>query len=412
MRISSLSMNQSPLAKMLRTQERVSQAMEKISSGKRYLLPSDSPIETNRIQLLKNNTQVINAYQTNNALAENQLSGVEDSLQNISDTLRRINDLKTQAANGTLQQSQRKAIATEIKAHLDSLLSIANRQDSDGNYLFSGFRSDIKPYQLNAGSYQYQGDAGVRQLQVGTNTFVPISASGYDLFERVKDGNGIFHTTDGVTTNTGSGIISQGQVLDLSAFNNETYAINFALNASSQLVYSVTGSSSGQLIPALPGAIPADAPLYVDGQSIQFAGIEVDISGTPLAGDDFAVEPSSPQNIFDTLNKLVAALEMPTTTSVETAAFYNALDRQAGAFNGATENLLTELTQVGANLNIVDSERLVNDDLRTHNTKTLSLLEDLDVAEAVSKLTQEMSALEMAQLSYAKIQHLSLFNYL
>jgi len=43
---------------------------------------------------------------------------------------------------------------------------------------------------------------------------------------------------------------------------------------------------------------------------------------------------------------------------------------------------------------------------------TLSNVEDLDYAEAITQMNKEMLALEAAQSSFAKISQLNLFNYI
>jgi flagellar hook-associated protein 3 FlgL len=45
-------------------------------------------------------------------------------------------------------------------------------------------------------------------------------------------------------------------------------------------------------------------------------------------------------------------------------------------------------------------------------TTTLSAVEDLDYTKAITKMNQQMMALEAAQSSFAKISQLSLFNFI
>ena len=68
--------------------------------------------------------------------------------------------------------------------------------------------------------------------------------------------------------------------------------------------------------------------------------------------------------------------------------------------------------KVGARLNVIDSQKDTNQDLSFLATENLSRIEDLDLAEAITKLSQIRLSLEAAQQSYIKIQSLSLFNYL
>ena len=60
----------------------------------------------------------------------------------------------------------------------------------------------------------------------------------------------------------------------------------------------------------------------------------------------------------------------------------------------------------------VDSQRELNDSFDLQLQETLSEIQDLDYAEAISRLNLELTALQAAQQAYVKVQGLSLFNYL
>jgi flagellar hook-associated protein 3 FlgL len=60
----------------------------------------------------------------------------------------------------------------------------------------------------------------------------------------------------------------------------------------------------------------------------------------------------------------------------------------------------------------VENVQSTNADVRLATRASLSQLEDLDFAEAISQLTQETFILEAAQASFARISGLTLFNYL
>ncbi len=91
-------------------------------------------------------------------------------------------------------------------------------------------------------------------------------------------------------------------------------------NSASELAYTVVGATTGQIIPALPGAVPADAPAYVDGSTISFSGVEIAINGTPQVGDDFQVVPSGGETLFSTVQNIITALSSPDSTLKQQAA--------------------------------------------------------------------------------------------
>jgi flagellar hook-associated protein 3 FlgL len=67
---------------------------------------------------------------------------------------------------------------------------------------------------------------------------------------------------------------------------------------------------------------------------------------------------------------------------------------------------------VGARLNLVESFKNSSADVRLATQASLSALQDLDFAAAISRLSQETFILEAAQASFARVSGLTLFNFL
>ena len=70
------------------------------------------------------------------------------------------------------------------------------------------------------------------------------------------------------------------------------------------------------------------------------------------------------------------------------------------------------LAQIGTDMNVLDAQQTVLEETTLRLKTTLSNVEDLDYAEAITKMNKEMLALEAAQSSFAKISQLNLFNYI
>jgi flagellar hook-associated protein 3 FlgL len=67
---------------------------------------------------------------------------------------------------------------------------------------------------------------------------------------------------------------------------------------------------------------------------------------------------------------------------------------------------------IGTNLNVVDQQSSVIEDTTLNLKTTLSSIEDLDYASAITKMNQQMMSLEAAQSSFAKVSQLNLFNFI
>ena len=107
------------------------------------------------------------------------------------------------------------------------------------------------------------------------------------------------------------------------------------------------------------------------------------------------------QSIFETIDKLATDFENNTFSA------NSITDVQA-----AIDNVVNVRAKIGARLNALDTQRNVNDELTLQSQKTLSGIQDLDYAEAISRLNLQMVGLQASQQAFTRIQNLSLFNYL
>ena len=74
--------------------------------------------------------------------------------------------------------------------------------------------------------------------------------------------------------------------------------------------------------------------------------------------------------------------------------------------------MLKVRADVGARLKEVDTAQSTSDDLSLQYSKTLTGLEDLDYAKAISDLNLQQVYLQAAQQSFLKVTSLNLFDIL
>jgi flagellar hook-associated protein 3 FlgL len=221
------------------------------------------------------------------------------------------------------------------------------------------------------------------------------SDSGADVFMRVKNGNGAFVTQPAVA-NTGTGIISVGNVVNTALLTGHDYSITFT----SATTYDVTDTTTATPV--------SSGNAYVSGQAISFDGMQFEIKGAPAIGDTFTVTPSVNENIFKTVSDLIGALNTP----VAGANLSNSLLHSVNQLDNALNNVLNTRVTLGLRLNEVDALDAAGEDLGLQFKKTLSELQDTDYNKAISDLSQQQMSLQAAQQSFVKVTGLSLFNYL
>lgn len=401
MRISTLGFSLGSLSAMMTQQSALAKLQNQVALGHRVSSPADDPIAYVHIQELQRAQSESEQFAKNSTLAKNRLSIEEQAFVDTSNVMGRVRELVLQAGNvATLSDTDRRSISTELAARLDELQAIANRQDGNGEYLFAGYSTKTQPFTGGEGTpINYVADQGARQLQISSTQRIADSHNGFEVFVNIPEGNGTFVT--GVNmSNTGSGAIDIGSVVDRPSWVPDDYTITFT----SATTYEITDS-------ALPPN-PVQTGTYTSGSAITFNGVSVTVSGQPATGDSFQVNRSRSESIFDTVREVVGLLNQPAGNATANAKLTSTLRNSLQQLDQATDHFLGIRAQVGVRLATIDSVDASREAMQIDLKSTLSDLRDLDYADAMTKLNQQLVGLQAAQLSYSKISNLSLFNYL
>lgn len=111
------------------------------------------------------------------------------------------------------------------------------------------------------------------------------------------------------------------------------------------------------------------------------------------------------RSMFDSLENLITNLETPWGPG--SLADY---EQSFSDLKASLDNVNRVRASVGTRLNALDGLSNTGQDMKLQYETTLSGLQDLDYAEAISSLTRRQMQLEAAQASFAQISRLSLFN--
>ena len=399
MRLSSLQIFKQGISAITDQQNKLSFTQQQLATGKRVLTPSDDPAAATRILDITEDLKLLDQYARNGNMAQAQLSQEDVVLADVSTLLQRVRELVVQANNASQSPESRGSIGTEISARIDQLQALANTRDSNGEYIFAGFQADTQPF-TRQGGVSYNGDDGQRFLQLGSGSRVAVRDSGVDVFMSSFSGNGTFDVKPDVAN---SGTLVAGSSSVDGSFVRDNYTITFnQATPADPVTYQVTDGAA---------AVVAGGN-YVAGEAISFAGARIDFDGAPADGDVFGVTPSVKQDVFSTLQTIADQLNDAGGSAAEVAAINNGMGRALNNLDQAMDNILQVRADVGVRLNQVESQQAINETFNLQLQTTLSDVQDLDYAEAISRFNLELTALEAAQQSYVKMQSLSLFNYL
>lgn len=397
MRISSSGTFASGLAAMQRLQAALDQTQRQISSGRRILTPSDDPIASARSLEIRESIGRLEQFDRNANIAGNRLAQEESALGSVNNVLQRVRELALQANNATQSNESRRLIAIEMRQQLDQLVQIANQKDGNGSQLFAGNLESTTPVTRMGATYSYNGDQGQRLIQIGEGRQVADGDSGAAVFFNIRNGNGSFSTAP-ASGNTGSGVLAGGSLVDPSAWDQDQYTVRFI----DQTNYEVLDSS----------AAVVTSGTFQPGDTLAFRGIEVTLDGQPEAADEFNVAPSRFQDVFSVVDNLATALEQGSTDPASQAMLNNSVNSGLQNIDQAIGNVLDVRIQVGSRLAAIENQVDNNGAFELTFRETLANIEDLDYAEALSRLSLEVTTLEAAQQSFVRTQSISLFNYL
>ncbi|HRQ06482.1 MAG TPA: flagellar hook-associated protein FlgL [Nitrosomonas halophila] len=398
MRVSTNTLYDQGVKSMLQQQHALFKTQQQISTGKRILTPADDPIGSARAHELSQAISINTQHADNRGQAADSLKLLDHTLAGVTDLIQHVQSLAVTAGNAALSDSDRASIATELRGRFEELLGLANSADHEANFLFAGFQSKNQPFVQTAAGVQYVGDQGQRLVQVSSSRQMAVGETGQAVFERIRNGNGVF-VTAADAGNSGSGVISPGAVTSPAGLTGDEYRIDFSV-VGGVASYTVTNVTTNNTSPSSP---------FTSGDVIAFDGLQFEIRGMPAAGDRFHIEPSGHESLFQTMQNFINVLETP-ANGPGNARLSNVLQNTMQNLGHALDNVLSARAAAGTRLQEIDALQQTGSVVTLQYQQSLSQLEDLDYAQAISDLMRRQTQLEAAQQSFARIANLSLFN--
>jgi flagellar hook-associated protein 3 FlgL len=175
--------------------QKVATAQERVLTGKEVAKPSDDP--TAYVQGLKESARGSRAERQERTInvALLALQVADDALGQVTDALQTIAEKALSAANDPLGAEERAALAKEVEALREHILSLANSQ-AEGKFIFGGYLDNASPFDSDG---QYQGSSDVAHLEVARGVKLPAGVSGNRVFS-ADGGQDIFAALDHLKT--------------------------------------------------------------------------------------------------------------------------------------------------------------------------------------------------------------------
>lgn len=409
MRISTAQFYQMNVAQMSDQQAQLSQLYQQISSGVSLATPADNPLGAAQAVQFSMTSATLSQYAANQNAALSSLQKEDQTLISVNNLLNSIHTVVIQAGDGSLSDSDRSALSTQLQGYRDQLLTLANSTDGAGNYLFAGFKTATAPFSnAPGGGVTYSGDTGSREVQIADTRSIAQGDNGANVFLSVPM-LGSQPVPLAGTGNTGTGTIGGVTITSPSAASNaHQFTIAFGGTAAAP-TYTVTDNT---VVP--PTTTPAQP--YSDGAGIALGnGLSVPVSGKPAPGDTFTVTPA-PQagtDVFAALDTMIAALKVPISSNTTAAtALANAMTTGTTKLNNMMTNVLTVQASVGGREQEIKAMQAVNQTNTLQVSSNLADLTSTNMVATISQFLQMQNALTGSQKAYAQLQNLSLFQYI
>ena len=153
-----------------------------VSSGKRVTKPSDDPIAASQaLNILQTQTKDAQ-YAMAQSFAGQSLSTEENALGNVCENIQSALTQIIYGSTGTLNDDDRDVLATQLQDLRDQLMNLANTQDSNGRYIFAGYKTRQPPFISGDNGVTYQGGDEAITQQVDAQRMMTIGHAGDQVF--------------------------------------------------------------------------------------------------------------------------------------------------------------------------------------------------------------------------------------
>lgn len=408
MRINTAHRYDASISNLQERQQKLANAEVQLTSGKRVNNASDDPTAAARAERALAAMARGEANKRSVDASRNVMSITEAAVGDSIDLIQTAREALVAAGNGSYTVNERQSLAIKLREIRSQLLSIANRSDGGGGFVFGGQGSSSPPFVDTPNGVTFVGQGG--ETLASSSEKINLTVDGEEVWLRAMGGNGVFTTGAANNINTGlpntgtawinSGAVSMPSQLPYPAPSSPApnYTVQFHVNAG-VTTYDVLENGN----PLTTGNN------YVSGQTIPITGrgMAVSILGNPADGDNFAINQSDNSlNIFSSLDKAITALNSNTSITMQ------AVNTGMVEMDSILGNMSSARSAVGETLNRMDGIDNRISALKLAAQTERSNAEDLDMTAAIADFQTKQTGYDAALKSYSMVQKLSLFQYI
>jgi flagellin-like hook-associated protein FlgL len=178
-------MSRRMLSQLQIEQQRMLRAQQQMGTGRRIQLPSEDPTAASRGWALQSALEIKTQLRTNLSAGQSYLAATDTALSGVADLLSNVRGLSLRAVDTGTGDLERNAIALEVQATVQQLLSVGN-QAFRGRYLFAGSLVAQRPFEMVGGQVAYRGNDQSLRTWADTGLPVDTNVAGQTLFGAVS----------------------------------------------------------------------------------------------------------------------------------------------------------------------------------------------------------------------------------
>ncbi|MBL8345907.1 MAG: flagellar hook-associated protein FlgL [Rubrivivax sp.] len=185
MRITAANAFDNSVRNLQRRQQEMTEAQERLTSGKRVIRASDDPAAAARAERAMAAVNRAEADQRALDTSRSAMQQVEAALGDAGELMQQVRERVMQAGNGSFSDAERASLADSIRGLRNDLLTLANRSDGAGRYLFGGQGADQPPLVDGIGGVTYVAAAG--ELYTASGEATPLTVDGRAAWLQAPD---------------------------------------------------------------------------------------------------------------------------------------------------------------------------------------------------------------------------------
>jgi len=279
--------------------ERQSQLLDtqnQLSSGRRVNSPSDDPAAAAEAERLRSREARLGSEQRAIEQARQMLGSADGALGDATDLLQSARESLLAAGNATTGPADRAKYAEQLRQVREQLLSVANRNDGAGGFIFGGQGAVAAP--IDSSGTVYTPVAGMQT--VGQDMVNPVSLDGRENFTAIRTATG----TESIFAQLDAAIATLSDPTATVAVSNA--AANTALSAVDRALdrFSFTRTMVGERLKAIDAHEQAITTGSIDNQARLADLVDVDFAKTISAMTQHQTALEAAMKSYATISKM------------------------------------------------------------------------------------------------------------